>query len=55
MPKIKWLGFSKKLSSIGNYPNSDFKDALILMVNYVIKEKNNVSQKEITIKLFQMI
>jgi hypothetical protein len=31
----------KKLLLLDIYPQSDFKDALILMVNYVIERKNN--------------
>jgi octaprenyl-diphosphate synthase len=40
-PRQKWLNFSKKHYFIDIYPQSDFKDALILMVNYVIERKNN--------------
>jgi octaprenyl-diphosphate synthase len=39
--ETKWLNFSKKHYFIDIYPQSDFKDALILMVNYVIERKNN--------------
>jgi octaprenyl-diphosphate synthase len=36
--ETKWLNF-KKHYFMDIYPQSDFKDALILMVNYVIERK----------------
>jgi octaprenyl-diphosphate synthase len=33
--------FQQEATLLDIYPQSDFKDALILMVNYVIERKNN--------------
>jgi octaprenyl-diphosphate synthase len=38
----KWSNFSKKHLLLENYTHSDFKEALILMVNYVIERKNKI-------------
>jgi hypothetical protein len=38
-PKAKWSNFSKKHFAIRKLHHSDFKEALILMVNYVIERK----------------
>jgi hypothetical protein len=39
-PRQNWIS-ARSITLLDIYPQSDFKDALILMVNYVIERKNN--------------
>jgi hypothetical protein len=40
--KSKWSISARSTLLLENYNHSDFKEALILMVNYVIERKNKI-------------